>query len=171
MPAEPIIHDVFEPKTSTWQYVVADPGSKDAVIIDPVLDFDPARNAISTGSADALLALVREKGYRVTRLMETHIHADHLTAAGYLQARLGEAQGGSPRPDVCIGKRVSQVQETFASRYGISKEEYEGVFNHTFEDDETFCIGQLEASVLHLPGHTPDHIGYVIGSKYHTCIA
>src|SRR5690349_1144407 len=77
---EPIVHTVFEPQTSTWQYVVADPSTKTAVIIDPVLDFDPARNSITTKSADALLALVKEKGYTVDRLLETHVHADHLTA-------------------------------------------------------------------------------------------
>lgn len=81
---EPIIHSCFEPATSTWQYVVADLATRAAVIIDPVLDFDPARCLVSTASADAVLALVNDNGYAVERLLETHVHADHLTAAKYL---------------------------------------------------------------------------------------
>jgi glyoxylase-like metal-dependent hydrolase (beta-lactamase superfamily II) len=159
---EPIVHTVFEPQTSTWQYVVADPATKAAVIIDPVLDFDPARNAVFTTSADGLLALVKEKGYTVDRLLETHVHADHLTAAKYLQERL--AKDGK-RPEVGIGKRIGAVQERFAERYGIAKEEYEGAFDKLLDDDEMFHVGELEAKAVHLPGHTPDHMGYMIGSE------
>ena len=160
---EPIVHTVFEPQTSTWQYVVADPSTNTAVIIDPVLDFDPARNSIATKSADALLALVKEKGYTVDRLLETHVHADHLTAARYLQDRL--AKDGK-RPEIGIGKRIGQVQERFAKRYGIPKEECDGAFDKLFDDDEIFHVGQLEAKAVHLPGHTPDHMGYLIGGTY-----
>ncbi|EAQ87221.1 hypothetical protein CHGG_03840 [Chaetomium globosum CBS 148.51] len=103
---EPIVHTVFEPQTSTWQYVVADPSTKAAAIIDPVLNFDPARNAISTKSADDLLALIQQEGYTVEHLLETHVHADHLTAAKYLQARL--AKDGR-KPGVGIGKRIAEV--------------------------------------------------------------
>jgi glyoxylase-like metal-dependent hydrolase (beta-lactamase superfamily II) len=162
---EPIIHACFEPNTSTWQYIVADPATKAAVIIDPVLDFDPARNAISTESADGLLALVSEKGYTVERLLETHVHADHLTAANYLQSRLSEAAGDQKKPVICIGKRIGQVQERFAQRYGIAKDEYENAFDKLFDDDEVFRLGQLEAKAVHLPGHTPDHMGYLIGGE------
>lgn len=157
---EPIIHACFEPHTSTWQYIVADPATKTAVIIDPVLDFDPARNAISTETADGLLAMVAEKGYTVDRLLETHVHADHLTAAKYLQTRLSEA---AKKPEICIGKRIGQVQDRFARRYGIAKEEYEGAFDKLFDDDEVFHVGELEAKAVHLPGHTPDHMGYLVG--------
>lgn len=160
---EPIVHTVFEPQTSTWQYIVADPSTKAAVIIDPVLDFDPARNAISTKSADGLLALVQREGYIVDRLLETHAHADHLTAAKYLQARL--AKNGK-KPEVGIGKRIAEVQERFAKRYGIAKEEYEGAFDKLWEDDEIFHVGELEAKAVHLPGHTPDHMGYLIGREF-----
>jgi glyoxylase-like metal-dependent hydrolase (beta-lactamase superfamily II) len=159
---EPLVHTVFEPQTSTWQYVVADPSTKAAVIIDPVLDFDPARNAISTKSADGLLALVKEQGYTVDRLLETHAHADHLTAAKYLQDKL--AKDGK-KPEITIGKRIAEVQERFAKRYGIAKEEYEGAFDKLLEDDEVFHVGQLEAKAVHLPGHTPDHMGYLIGGE------
>jgi glyoxylase-like metal-dependent hydrolase (beta-lactamase superfamily II) len=160
---EPIVHTVFEPQTSTWQYVVADPSTKSAVIIDPVLDFDPARNAISTKSADGLLALVKEEGYVVEHLLETHAHADHLTAAKYLQTQL--AKDGK-KPEIGIGKRIAEIQERFAKRYGIAREEYEGAFDKLLEDDEIFHVGEVEAKAVHLPGHTPDHMGYLIGGKF-----
>jgi glyoxylase-like metal-dependent hydrolase (beta-lactamase superfamily II) len=159
---EPIVHAVFEPHTSTWQYVVADPSTNVAVIIDPVLDFDPARNAISTTSADALLALVKEKEYTVDRLLETHVHADHLTAARYLQDRLAKE---GKKPEVGIGKRIRGVQERFAKRYDIATDEYEGAFDKLFDDDEIFQVGDLESKAVHLPGHTPDHMGYLIGGE------
>ncbi|KAK3293944.1 beta-lactamase-like protein [Chaetomium fimeti] len=159
---EPIVHTVFESQTSTWQYIVADPSTKTAVIIDPVLDFDPARNAISTKSADALLALAKEEGYIVDYLLETHAHADHLTAAKYLQSRLSKE---GKKPDIGIGKRIAGVQERFAKRYGIAREEYEGAFDKLLEDDEIFHVGELEAKAVHLPGHTPDHMGYLIGKN------
>ncbi|KAK0645515.1 beta-lactamase-like protein [Cercophora newfieldiana] len=163
MSLEPTVHTCFEPVTCTWQYVVADPETKAAVIIDPVLDFDPAKNAISTDTADALLSLVKENGYTITRLIETHAHADHLTAAHYLQQKL--VSSGGPKPSMCIGKRIGGVQERFAKRYGIDESDYAGAFDHLVEDDEVFAIGNLEAKAVHLPGHTPDHMGYVIGSN------
>lgn len=159
---EPLVHTVFEPQTSTWQYVVADPSTKAAVIIDPVLDFDPARNAITTKSADGLLALVKEQGYTVDRLLETHAHADHLTAAKYLQGKLVK---DGKKPEIAIGRRIAEVQERFAKRYGIAREEYEGAFDKLLDDDEIFHVGQLEAKAVHLPGHTPDHMGYLIGGE------
>ncbi|KAH6696844.1 putative metallo-beta-lactamase domain protein [Plectosphaerella plurivora] len=162
-PNEPIISHSFHPGTGTWQFLVADPLSKSAVIIDPVLDFDPATSTISTTSADHLLSLVKENGYNIERLLETHAHADHLTASGYLQARLAERQ--EVAPVTCIGKRITEVQQTFAPRYGIPVEEYRDVFDHLFEDEEVFTIGSVEAKVMHLPGHTPDHIGYLVGGN------
>ncbi|KAK3319265.1 beta-lactamase-like protein [Apodospora peruviana] len=160
---QPIIHPIFEPATSTWQYIVADPSTKSAVVIDSVLDFDPAKNAIFTSTADALLALINEKGYTVVKILETHVHADHLTASRYLQARLSSSSSGGNPPELCIGKRITQVQERFARRYGIEKTEYEGVFDRLLDDDDVFRVGEMEVKALHLPGHTPDHIGYLIG--------
>ncbi|OQV08651.1 hypothetical protein CLAIMM_12884 [Cladophialophora immunda] len=160
---QPIVHDVFETMTGTWQYVVADPATMTAVIIDPVLDYDPATLLVTTKSADALLALVEEKGYTIDMILETHAHADHLTASSYLQNRLAQEQ--DQIPIIGIGKRIGRVQELFANRYGIPTEEYEGVFDRLFEDDETFDIGDLKATALHLPGHTPDHLGYKIGDN------
>ncbi|KAF1829923.1 Metallo-hydrolase/oxidoreductase [Decorospora gaudefroyi] len=160
MAPEPTIHSSFEERTGTWQYVVADPATKKAVIIDAVLDYDPTTQTISTSTADALLKMVSEKGYHIEKILETHAHADHLTAASYLQHRLSQQQGS--KPPICIGKRIKQVQELFAAKYGIAAAEYEGVFDHLFDDDEVFEIGQVTAKVIHLPGHTPDHIGYHI---------
>lgn len=160
---EPIIHDVFEKVTGTWQYLVGDPTTKTAVIIDPVLDYDPSTRSISTLTADALLSLVKEKGYKISWILETHAHADHLTSASYLQKRLAEEQGPENKPSIGIGKRIGKVQSLFGQRYGIPEEEYSVVFDKLFDDDEVFTIGELQAMALHLPGHTPDHMGYKIG--------
>ncbi|KZL85296.1 metallo-beta-lactamase domain, partial [Colletotrichum incanum] len=160
---QPIIHDIFEPRTGTWQYIVADPITKAAVIIDPVLDYDRATQVITTSSADDLLSLIKRKGYTISRILETHAHADHLTAASYLQNRLAQKHG--EMPSIGIGKRISQVQDLFGQIYGVTIEEREGVFDKLFEDDENFTIGNLRATALHLSGHTPDHLGYEIGAN------
>lgn len=163
---EPIVHTIFEKVTSTWQYIVADPSTRHAAIIDPVLDFDPAANTISTANADELLSLVKEEGYVVTHLLETHAHADHLTASHYLQRALLTAM--HPRPVVCIGKRIKLVQDTFAHKYGVGQTEYSNAFDKLWDDNEEFQIGHLRAKVLYLPGHTPDHVGYMIGANVFT---
>jgi glyoxylase-like metal-dependent hydrolase (beta-lactamase superfamily II) len=160
---EPTIHPVFEPVTGTFQYIVADPHTHTAALVDPVLDYDPVTQAITTTSADILLELAKENGYKIDWILETHAHADHLTAASYLQTQLEKQQGH--RPVIGIGKRIGVVQEKFAKRYGVLKEEYAGAFDKLFDDDEVFTIGTLEAKAIHLPGHTPDHLGYKIGGK------
>ncbi|OQE16509.1 hypothetical protein PENFLA_c027G08431 [Penicillium flavigenum] len=163
MSSEPVIHDVFEPTSGTWQYLIADPSTSAAVIIDPVLNYDPATQAVATHAADSLLSLIKEKGYKIDKILETHAHADHLTAASYLQKRL--AQDQDHMPPICIGKRIEQVQKLFAERYGVLEEEYKGIFDRLFDDDETFTIGTLKGQAIHLPGHTPDHLGYKIGDN------
>lgn len=163
---DPTVHHAFDKVTGTWQYVVADPATSTAVIIDPVLNFDPASGKVSTESADALLGIVNGQGYKVDMILETHAHADHMTAASYLQHQLGQQQ--DRKTSICIGKRIKQVQDLFAERYNIPTEEYEGVFDKLWEVDETFAIGNLIATAIHLPGHTPDHMGYKIGSEYRT---
>ncbi|KAH6898008.1 beta-lactamase-like protein [Thelonectria olida] len=163
MPLQPTIHPLFEPKTSTWQYVVVDAELKTAVIIDPVFDFDPNKSRFSTESADGILALVRENGYHVLKILETHVHADHVTASHYLQLQLSKSQ--HHRPDICIGSRVRETQYRFRKRYQVPEVEYENAFDHLFRDDEEFSVGRLEAKAIHLPGHTPDHMGYVIGGN------
>ena len=161
----PIIHDIFEPKTGTWQYIVADPCTRIANIIDPVLDYDPATQAISTQTADSLLDLIKRQGYTIERILETHVHADHLTAAAYLQNRLAAQEKRRRPPLIGLGKRIVQVQTLFRKRYGVPATECEGVFDTLFDDDEDFSIGGLTATAIHLPGHTPDHMGYKIGGK------
>ena len=111
-----------------------------------------------------LLAMVREKGLKIERLLETHVHADHLTASKYLQNRLAAEQDGS-RPQICIGKRIVEVQERFATTYDIPKTEWETAFDKLLDDDEVFSVGGLKATALHLPGHTPEHLGYLIGCE------
>lgn len=151
--------------SGTWQYIIADPETLDAVIIDPVLNFDPATQAITTQSADSLLSLIKEKNYKIDKILETHAHADHLSAASYLQTRL--LQNQNHKPPICIGKRIEKVQKLFSRRYGVPEKEYKQVFDRLFEDDETFSIGNMTAKAIHLPGHTPDHLGYMIGGAYH----
>jgi glyoxylase-like metal-dependent hydrolase (beta-lactamase superfamily II) len=163
MPCSPTIHPLYEPQTGTWQYIVADPSTREAVIIDSVLDYDPSTRTISTQSADTLLSLITNEHYTISRILETHIHADHLTAASYLASRFKEKQGF--KPPICIGKRITQVQVLFGKKYGINPKEYEGAFDYFFDDGEEFFIGDLAAKTIHLPGHTPDHIGYIIGDN------
>ncbi|KAG9732163.1 putative metallo-beta-lactamase domain protein, partial [Aureobasidium melanogenum] len=163
MADEPTIHTLYERRTGTWQYVVSDPSTKTAVIIDPVLDYDSTTQMITTDTANSILSLVKQKGLRVERILETHVHADHITAASYLQNRLSREQ--NHKPLVCIGKRIVQVQELFGQRYQIPAEEYEGVFDKLLDDDETLSLGKLTVTALHLPGHTPDHMGYMIGDN------
>ncbi|RXW21697.1 hypothetical protein EST38_g4148 [Candolleomyces aberdarensis] len=161
VPGEPDVYSFFESSTSTWQYIVVDPATKKAVVIDPVLDYNPASGKVTTKTADGLLSFVKDNGLDVEMLLETHAHADHLTSAQYLKHKL-EASSGHPVP-VAIGKRITAVQERFGKVYGIPKERLENAFDKYWEDDEHFNIGQLECKVVHLPGHTPDHVGYMCG--------
>ncbi|KAL2036729.1 hypothetical protein N7G274_010524 [Stereocaulon virgatum] len=167
MSPEPQINACYEPKSGTWQYIVADPTTNDAAIIDPVLDFDAATSSISTSTADKLLDLIARQNYTITHILETHVHADHLTASAYLQTQLLK-KGATQRPKICIGKRIKDVQSRFGARYHVDPSELSDAFDYTFSDDETFSIGSLKAQVLHLPGHTPDHIGYAIGPNVFT---
>lgn len=162
---EPQVKTCYKAKSGTWQYIVADPSTNEAAIIDPVLDFDATINRIIIESADELLELVRHS-YTITYLLETHVHANHLTVSAYLQNKL--IKKGGKRSSICIGKRIEQVQSRFGGRYLVDPLELQDAFDHTFEDQEVFSIGTLQAQVLHLTGHRPDHIGYMIGSNVFT---
>lgn len=163
---EPIVHSIFEKQTSTWQYIVACAQSRQAVIIDSVLDFDPTKLEITTTSADGLLEFAASHDYNIVRLLETHAHADHLSAAYYIQQKL--LASNSYQVPICTGHRIRQVQKTFAQKYNVPQSELDQAFDHLFNDGEVFSIGCVTAQVLHLPGHTPDHSGYMIGSNVFT---
>ncbi|KAF4614296.1 hypothetical protein G7Y89_g15440 [Cudoniella acicularis] len=148
LPKQLEIRTVFEPVTGTWQYIIADPETHEAAIIDSVLDFDPSNSRISTASADNLLSIIAQNNLKPILIMETHAHADHLTASRYLQQKL--TQLGHPRPKITIGKRITQVQATFSKKYNIPASELENVFDHLWDDNEKFSIGSLSGSVLRL---------------------
>ncbi|KAJ3050614.1 hypothetical protein HK097_008393 [Rhizophlyctis rosea] len=157
------VYGFFEKSTSTWTYLVSDDETREAFIIDSVLDYDPISSRISTDTADGLLDFVKEQNLKVTRILETHAHADHLTAAQYLKRRLG---GNVP---VGIGKHITKVQATFKSTYGLHPFATDGSqFDTLFSDGDEVKLGSLKSQVLHLPGHTPDHVGYLIGESVFT---
>ncbi len=151
------VHTVFDEDTFTATHIVSDPGTGKAAIIDSVLDFDPASGRTSTASADRVIAHVEAMGLSVQWLLETHVHADHLSAAPYLQARLGGT--------VAIGRDILTVQSVFGKIFneGADFARNGSQFGRLLQDGERFTIGALEATVLHVPGHTPADMAYVIG--------
>jgi glyoxylase-like metal-dependent hydrolase (beta-lactamase superfamily II) len=153
----PEVKEFFDPATSTFSYVVADPATRRAAIIDSVLDFDAKSGRTATRSADALIAHVRERGLAVAWLLETHVHADHLTAAPYLKEKLGGR--------IAIGAHITAVQGTFRKVFNAEAHfAADGSqFERLFADGDAFCIGDLKAWVMHTPGHTPACVSYVIG--------
>jgi len=153
---KPTVQAFFDKATNTISYLVSDPASGAAAVIDPVLDYDPAAVRTSTGSADAILAVAAEQGLHIERVLETHAHADHLSAAHYIRGRTGAEIG--------IGGRITEVQKTFGDLFEVDDVTADGaVFDHLFGDGERFAIGELEGEVIHTPGHTPACVSYVIG--------
>ena len=152
----PRVDAIFDPRTSSVQYVVADPETGKCAIVDPVLDYDEKAGAISTRNADALLAFITEKGLTVEWILDTHPHADHFSAARYLKEKTGAA--------TAIGERVVDVQRLWKSIYNWPDFNDDGSqWDQLFADGETFKIGSLDARVLFSPGHTLASITYVIG--------
>lgn len=151
----PHVQAFFDPVTATVTYVVHD-GSVCA-IVDSVLDYDPKSGRSSTASADRVAAYVREQGLTVQWLLETHAHADHLSAAPYLQRQLGGV--------IAIGQSIRTVQGVFKQIFNLEPEfQLDGSqFGHLFADGETFRIGALEATAIHVPGHTPADMAYLVG--------
>jgi glyoxylase-like metal-dependent hydrolase (beta-lactamase superfamily II) len=145
----------LEKVTETFSYLVIDPLTHAASIIDPVLDYDPAAGRIRTHSADAIAKAIRAEGLRVEWILETHVHADHLSAAGYLKKKLGGVLG--------IGSNVRQVQQILGNLFNDKPAIPPGAgFDHLFEDGETFRIGALVMKALHTPGHTPADMSYML---------
>ncbi len=151
------VESFFDEATNTVSYVVKDPGSIACAIVNSVLDFDYASGHTDTRSADAIAAHVRDRGLSVEWILETHVHADHLSAAPYLQQRLGGKIG--------IGEKITVVQDTFGKVFneGTEFQRDGSQFDRLFRDGDTFSIGALPARVLHTPGHTPACLTYIIG--------
>ena len=153
-----LVHSLYDRKTGSFQYVIADPASRRAAIIDPVLDFDEKAGHVATTNADALIAHVEREGLEVVWILDTHPHADHLSAAPYLKSRLGAP--------MAIGERVTGVQALWKDLYGLDDLATDGrQWDRLFADGDTFSIGALQARVLFSPGHTMASISYVIGSN------
>ena len=153
----PSIAGFFDEATNTVSYVVHDPTTDEAAIIDSVLDFEVASGRTSNGSADRIIEYVTYNNLKVTWLIETHAHADHISAAPYLQERLGGK--------LAIGRGIIRVQEVFGKLFnaGTDFERDGSQFDKLFEDGETFRIGELEGIALHVPGHTPADMAFIIG--------
>ncbi len=154
---QPDVTGFFDEGTNTVSYVVKDPLSAACAIVDSVLDYDAAAGRTATASADAIVAHVRARGLEVGWLLETHVHADHLSAAPYLQQALGGKIG--------IGENIRIVQDTFGKVFNAGTEfERDGSqFDRLFREQDRFAIGGLGGFVLHTPGHTPACLTYVIG--------
>jgi len=153
----PTVLSFFDKDTKSYSYVVADERAGACAVIDSVLDFDLKSGRTSTESADALVAAVKKRGWRTAWVLETHAHADHLTAAPYVKAQLGGKLG--------IGANIPTVQETFRAIYNLGADfASDGrQFDRLFADGEEFQIGGLTAHVMATPGHTPACITYVVG--------
>jgi len=153
----PDVTAFFDEPTNTVSYVVKDPDSKACAIIDSVLDYDAAAGRTGTASADAIIAHVRAQGLDVLWLLETHVHADHLSAAPYIQKAVGGKIG--------IGENITIVQDVFGKVFNAGTEfQRDGrQFDRLFKEQDRFAIGALSGSVLHTPGHTPACLTYVIG--------
>ncbi|PWE17386.1 MBL fold metallo-hydrolase [Marinicauda salina] len=158
MSREPSIQAFFDEPTNTVSYLVWDPETADAAVIDPVLDYDPASGKASADSAQAILDAAEKQGLSIQWVLETHAHADHLSGAPYIKEKTGAPVG--------IGERISEVQTIFRPVFGADDVSGEGAeFDRLFKDGETFEIGGLEAEVIATPGHTPACISYKIGSN------
>lgn len=154
---KPDVTAFFDEPTNTISYVVKDPNSNSAAIIDSVLDYDQAAGRTDTSSADEIVAFAKEHDLNIEWILETHVHADHLSAAPYLQNELGGRIG--------IGEEITTVQDTFGKVFNAGTEfQRDGSqFDQLFREQDRFDIGSLSASVLHTPGHTPACLTYVIG--------
>jgi len=153
----PEVTAFFDPATNTITYLVQDPAGRACAVIDSVLDFDQASGRTDTSSADAVIAMIRARGLDLHWILETHVHADHLSAAPYIQERLGGQIG--------IGERITVVQHTFGKIFneGTRFQRDGSQFDRLFADGDSLSVGQLPGRVLHTPGHTPACLTYVMG--------
>jgi glyoxylase-like metal-dependent hydrolase (beta-lactamase superfamily II) len=153
---KPEIRAFFDEPTNTVSYLVWDPATKEGAVIDPVLDWDNRSGTADTAFADRILAAAAQEGVTIRHVLETHAHADHLTAAPYIKARTGAPIG--------IGEHIREVQRIFRPVFDAQDLKPEGGdFDRLFKDGERFAIGSLEVEVIHTPGHTPACVAYRIG--------
>ncbi|AEA68792.1 MULTISPECIES: MBL fold metallo-hydrolase [Pseudomonas] len=162
MTVKPYVEGFFDPETHTVSYLVLDEVTRQCALIDSVLDYDPKSGRTTTTSADKLMARVIELGAKVEWILETHVHADHLTAAPYLKEKLGGTIG--------IGSQITAVQEVFGTLFntGGQMPRDGSQFDHLFVNDESFTVGTLQCRALHTPGHTPACMTYVISDGQET---
>lgn len=151
------VQEFFDKNSNTFSYVVTDPKTKHCAIIDSVLDYDSASASTSTAQADQMIAYIQAHDLKVEWILETHIHADHLTAAQYLKAQLGGK--------IAMSEKINLVQETFGAIYHLDMKRFnaEQPFDYLFADHEHFKIGDLDAYNIPTPGHTPACLSYVVG--------
>ncbi len=153
----PFVKAFFDNATNTVSYIVREPEGRACAIIDSVLDFDHAAGRTNTASADAIIEYIRQEDLKTEWILESHVHADHLSAAPYLQEKLGGKIG--------IGQNITVIQDTFGKVFneGTEFQRDGSQFDALFEDGDSLHIGQMRADVLHTPGHTPACLTYVIG--------
>jgi glyoxylase-like metal-dependent hydrolase (beta-lactamase superfamily II) len=152
----PKVQAFFDTATSTATYLISDPATKTAAVIDPVLDFEPKGAKLSTLSADAVLAAARAQGLTIAYVLETHAHADHLSAADHIRRQTGAR--------VVIGAKIVDVQATFASLFEAQDVKPDGAdFDRLVKEGDSLPLGQMVIHVLHTPGHTPACVTYLIG--------
>lgn len=157
-----VVESFFDEPTNTASYVIHDPATRQAAVIDSVLNFDAAAGRTSTGSADAIIDYVRREALIVGWLLETHAHADHLSVAPYLQQKLGGK--------LAIGREIITVQNVFGKIFNVGTEFARdgSEFDRLFDDGDQFSIGDIPAIALHVPGHTPADMAYVVGDVVFT---
>jgi glyoxylase-like metal-dependent hydrolase (beta-lactamase superfamily II) len=156
MQQKPEIQAFFDEPTHTVSYLVWDAATKEAAVIDPVLDFDQDSGEANVSASDAILEAAGELGVKIVRVLETHAHADHLSAAPYIKQRTGAP--------VCIGEHIKDVQQIFRPVFNAMDVSGDGSeFDHLFKDGERFKLGTIEAEVIYTPGHTPACVSYKIG--------
>ncbi len=155
--AKLMVQGFFDEPTNTASHVIHDPATKRGAVVDSVLDFDQAAGRTSTASADAIIAFVQREGITIDWLLETHAHADHLSAAPYIQEKLGGK--------LAIGREIITVQNVFGKIFNVGTEFARdgSEFDRLFDDGDRFAIGDIPAMALHVPGHTPADMAYVIG--------
>lgn len=153
---QPHIQAFFDPATSTASYLISDPTTKTAAVIDPVMDFEPTAGRLSSNSPDVILQAIRDQGLNLAFVLETHAHADHLSAADYIRKQTGAK--------IAIGARITEVQKQFAPLFEADDVGLDGqVFDRLVQDGETLALGETPVRVMHTPGHTPACVTYLIG--------